>query len=147
MNTIVCNTLSGAVSEYADFNFHSITPKYAGDSSGLYELIGGTDEGRPIDADVHLPSTLRESTLKKSIKAAFFSMRGKGTALFTVHGPEAEQWTYDFPLRDSGQTRCIVGRGIRENYLGFSLKNTEGQYFTLDRVEIMASASKNRRTQ
>lgn len=56
-----------------------------------------------------------------------------------------EAWRYSFPLRASGQTRCPVGRGIRENYLGFGLSNPAGQAFTLDRVEILTAASKTRR--
>lgn len=61
-----------------------------------------------------------------------------------MHGAR-HSWAYSFPLRPSGQTRCQVGRGIRENYLGFSLGNPAGQAFSLDRVEILNLASKTRR--
>lgn len=144
MNTIVCNTLTGAVSEYDWPAFQSITPTHAGAATGLFALGGDTDVGLPIVADIRLPSTLRESTLKQSIQMAYLSMRGGGSACFTVHGAR-ENWRYQFPLRASGQTRCPVGRGIRENYLGFGLSNPAGQAFTLDRVEILTSASKTRR--
>ena len=144
MNTIVCNTLTGAVSEYDWPAWQSITPTHAGSASGLYAFGGDTDAGQPIVADIRLPTTLRESTLQQSIQLAYLSMHGCGSACFSVHGAR-ESWRYSFPLRASGQTRCPVGRGIRENYLGFGLSNPAGQPFTLDRVEVLTSASKTRR--
>ena len=145
MNTIVCNTLTGAVSEYTRHDFQSITPTHGGAASGLYRLgQGDTDDGLPIVSEIRLPATLRESTLKQSIQMAYLSMRGAGCAEFAVRGP-GQPWRYSFPLRDSGQTRCIVGKGIRENYLGFAIRNPAGQAFALDRVEILTAASKTRR--
>ncbi len=145
MNTIVCNTISGAVSEYTRHDFHAITPTHAGAATGLYALGGDTDDGLPIVSTIRLPSTLRESTLKKSLGSVYLSMRGQGEAQLTVFGPDAAQWTYPFPLRDSGQTRCKPGGGIRENYLGFGLTTPQGQAFTLDRVEVLLLESKTRR--
>ncbi len=144
MNTIVCNTLNGAVSEYTRHAFQSITPTHAGDATGLFALGGDTDAGLPIVASIKLPPTLRESTLKKHIGMVYLSMEGQGTADLTVFG-KTEDWTYEFPLRDSGQTRCKPGGGIRENYLGFGLATPQGQAFTLDRVEVLLLESKNRR--
>lgn len=143
MNTIVCNTLTGAVSEYDWPAFQSITPTHAGDAAGLFELVGDTDNGQPIVSTIGLPPTLRESTLKHYLRMAYFSMLGSGEAEFTVLG-RPSSWTYTFGLRASGQTRCEVGRGIRENYLGFEIK-TRGQAFSLDRIEIMDVESKTRR--
>ena len=143
-DTIILNTLTGAVSEYTRHAFQSITPTHAGSATGLYEFGGDTDDALPIVAHIQLPGTLRESTLKKAIKMAYISMRGAGSARFTVHGAQ-QSWSYDFPVRPSGQSRCPVGKGIRENYLGFSLSNPDGQAFTVDRVEIMDAPSNTRR--
>lgn len=144
MTAIICNTLTGAVSEYTRHDFQSVTPTHGGNAMGLYAFGGDTDGGTPIVSDIRLPATLRESTLKQSIQMVYLSMTGAGSARFTVHGAK-QSWGYDFPLRMSDQTRCPVGRGIRENYLGFSLSNPYGQTFTLDRVEVLTSASNNRR--
>ena len=144
MNTIVCNTLTGAVSEYTRHAFQSITPTHAGDATGLFALGGDTDAGLPIVASIKLPPTLRDSTLKKHIGMVYLSMEGQGAADLTVFG-KTEDWTYQFPLRDSGQTRCKPGGGIRENYLGFGLTTPQGQAFTLDRVEVLLLESKTRR--
>lgn len=144
MNAIVCNTLNGAVSEYTHFGFQSITPTHGGSATGLYEFVGDTDDGVPIVAVLNLPPTLRDTTLKKFMDMAYLSMRGAGTAEFTVFGVP-DNWAYSFALRDSGQTRCVVGKGIRENYLGFGIRTPSGQAFTLDRVEIVTRNSSTRR--
>lgn len=144
MNAIVCNTITGAVSEYTRHMFQSVTPTHAGSATGLYAFGGDTDDGLPIVADIRLPSTLRGSTLKKHLDMVYLSMTGTGSAQLTVFG-KTENWAYQFPLRDSGQTRCKPGGGIRENYLGFGLTTPQGQAFTLDRVEVLLLESKNRR--
>ena len=112
MNTITLNTLTGAVSEYTRHAFQSVTPTHGGNATGLYAFGGDTDDGLPIVAHIQLPGTLRESTLKKAIKMAYISMRGAGSARFTVHGAQ-QSWGYDFPVRPSGQSRCQVARASR----------------------------------
>jgi hypothetical protein len=144
MNTIVCNTLTGAVSEYTNHAFQSVTPTHAGSHSGLYAFGGDTDIGLPIISDIVLPATLRDNTLKKRLGMVYLSMTGTDSAMLTVFG-KTEDWSYSFPLRPSGQTRCQVGKGIRENYLGFGLSTPQGQAFTLDRVEVLLYESKTRR--
>lgn len=144
MNTIVCNTLSGAVSEYTRHDFQSITPTHAGSATGLYEFGGDTDNGLPIVSSIRLPATLRDNTLKMNMDTVYLSMAGEGKAQVAVFG-KAGDWTYPVLLRPSGQTRCQVGRGIRENYLGFGVSNPDGQPFTLDRVEVLMRKSNTRR--
>lgn len=141
---IICNTLTGAVSEYTRHDFHAITPTHGGSATGLFEFGGDTDNGLPVVADIRLPATLRGSTLKKHLSTAYLAMTGKGGAKFTVFG-KTQDWAYLFTLRTSGQTRCSVGRGIRENYLGFGLSNPDGHAFTLDRVEVLTHESTTRR--
>lgn len=144
MNTIVCNTLSGAVSEYTRHDFDSFTATHCAGVDGLFTFGGDNDAGLPIATELRLPATLRENTLKQQIAMVYLSMRGQGEARFTVFGP-GQRWSYPFPLRESDQTRCPVGKGIRENYLGFGLSTPNGQAFTLDRVEVMSVKSKTRR--
>ena len=69
-----------------------------------------------------------------------------GRGLFLEVRPNGRKaWRYRFALRDSEQTRCPVGRGIRENYMGFGLSTPDGQAFCLDRIEVMTAKSKTRR--
>ena len=144
LNMIILNTLSRAVSEYSDQGFQSITPTHAGSVMGLYEFGGDLDIDRPVVADVRLPATLRDSTLKKHIRAIYVSVKSSGNFDVNVFG-NTQKWKYAMPVRSSGQSRCIVGKGIRENYLGFGLTTPQGQAFTLDRVEVLLLESKTRR--
>lgn len=144
MTTILLNTITGAVSEY-DTAFHSITPTHAGDAAGLFAFGGDSDAGAPIVADAQTPKTIQASTLKKSLEAAYLSMRGTGSAEVRVIG-QAQQWAYPFAVQADGVSRCKLGRGIRESYLGFGFSNPGGEYFQIDRIEIVMSGSKNRRS-
>lgn len=145
MKTIVCNTITGAVSEYTRHTFQSLTPTHGGSASGLFALDGDTDDGLPIVAEINLPATLRDDTLKAAMEVVYLSMHGDGSAELIVFG-NTESWSYPFYLRESGQTRCKVGRGIKENYLGIGIQTPDGQAFRLDRAEVRFNKSKNRRT-
>lgn len=144
MTAIVMNTLSGAVSEYSRFGFHSITPTHGGSAAGLFVFGGDVDVDLPIVSLVKMPVMLRESTLKKSMDTIYFSMKGSGDFQASVFG-ESQSWSYSFQGRPAGQTRCVIGRGIRENYLGFGFSNPGGQTFAIDRIEVLMRESKNRR--
>ena len=145
MNTIVCNTLNGAVSEYTRHDFQSITPTHAGSATGLYAFGGDTDDGLPIVANIRLPRALRDTTLKKFPTLVWLSMKGAGSANLTVYG-EQHEWSYSFQMQPrTGQTRCQVGRGIRENYYSLGISTPGGQAFSLDRVEVQHVESRSRR--
>lgn len=145
MNTIVMNTLGGAVSEYEDFDFQSLTPTRAGSTLGLYSLEGNLDVIAPIVATIETGLTDQSDQHKKRQREAFVSVRGATTGEFSVVTSTA---TYKYALisRSTGVLRATTGRGIRESYLGYKYRNTGGRAFTLDRIEIPTEKSQNRRT-
>ena len=71
-------------------------------------------------------------------------MKGLGNGELTVYG-ENNQYTYTFPIRAAGESRCLTGRGIRENYLAFGFRNINGAAFRLDRIEALTAQSTSRR--
>jgi len=144
MNTIVLNTLTGAVSEYTSFAFHAVTPTHAGNATGLFAFGGNLDIDQPIVSDIRTAKRLVSSTLKKHMELVYFAMQGTGASEMTVFG-KAGQWSYAFPVRSSGESRAVPGRGIRENYLGFGYRNPAGDAFRIDRIEVLTNESKNRR--
>ncbi len=144
MNTIICNTLTGAVSEYTNFAFHAVTPTHAGSATGLFAFGSDLDIDQPIVSDIRTAKKLVSSTLKKHMELVYFAMQGSGTSELTVFG-RAGQWSYAFPVRASGESRAVPGRGIRENYLGFGYRNPAGDAFRIDRIEVLTNESKNRR--
>lgn len=141
---IVMNTLTGAVSEYTNYAFDSLTNTLAGDATGLYTLGGDTDNGTEIVSEVVTGKTLWGSSLKKRLDHVYFSMKGEGSGELIVRG-EADDYRYVFPVRASGQSRSVPGKGIRENYLAFGFSNPDGEDFTLDRIEVVVAQSKSRR--
>lgn len=141
---IVMNTLTGAVSEYDNFQFQSITPTLAGSATGLFALGGDTDLGLPIVSHVLTGKTLFGPSVKKFLDLIYFSLLGSGTSSLIIQGAVAA-YVYTFPVRAPGESRARPGRGIRENYLAFGYSNTDGADFRLDRIEVLVNASQNRR--
>ena len=140
---IVMNTLTGAVSEY-DWTFQSITPTHAGSATGLFSLGGDLDGTAKIIPEITTAKPLWEDSLKSHMKMVYFSVTGEGDGELIVQGKN-DEWRYDFPLRDSGQSRCQPGLGIRENYLALGFSKPDGEQFTLDRIEAIDAKSTTRR--
>lgn len=144
MNTIVMNTLTGAVTEY-DFAFQSLTPTHGASVNGLYVLGGNTDAGNAILATITTGKTQRGSSLKQVPQAVYFAMKGSGDSTLHVHG-EHDSYAYLFSVLAGGESRAKPGRGIRENYLAYGYSNTDGADFQIDKIEVLVAESKNRRT-
>lgn len=144
MNTIVLNTLNGAVTEYDAFAFQSLTPTHGGTATGLYALGGDTDDGEPILARIQTGRVQWGTSLKKFADDVYFAVKSAGELRLHVAG-EAASWSYDFVVRASGQSRAVPGRGIKENYLSFGLSNPDGQGFQLNKIEVGIPTSENRR--
>lgn len=144
MNAIVMNTKLAAVTEYDRFNFHALTPTHGGTATGLFKLEGNTDDELPIEAKFSTGISEWGSSLKKYPDIVYFAMKGAGTARMTVSG-ENSTYQYTFPVRSTGQSRCLTGRGIRENYFGITFANLEGANFRIDRIEAVSIQSVSRR--
>lgn len=144
MNAIVMNTQTGAISEYTNFEFHAITPTHAGSATGLFLLGGDLDLTAPIVANVVTGKPLWGRSLKKLVDMVYFSIKGSGESQLTMYG-ETEQYSYDFPIRASGESRAKPGRGFRENYFAIGYSNVDGSYFELDQIEVLDTQSISRR--
>lgn len=146
MTAIVLNTLNGAVTEYSNFDFDSITPSHAGATSGLYVLGGDTDAGAKIVARVVTPKKEWGSPMKKFVDLIKLGLKGTGNLTALVLG-EKTAYQYNFPVKSGGESRAKPGRGIRENYLAFGVTNPAGQDFQIDRIEALLGQSNTRSTQ
>lgn len=146
MNTIVLNTMNGAVTEYEGLGFQSITPTHAGSATGMYALGGNTDAGQPIVATFKTGKGLWGSSLKKFVDLIFLSIKSSGTCRCLIDG-ETTPYGFSFLVDARGQSRCKTGRGIKENYMAFGFTNPSGQDFQIDRFEVNVTPSKARRTQ
>lgn len=146
MNTIVMNTLNGAVTEYSRFAFQSITPRLAGSALGLFALGGDTDADEPIIGRIDTGARDWGGIELKQIAAAYFSLRQtSGQAIFAVGVEDGSVYPYPIVLRAKGVSRADPGRGIRENFLSFGFEVPGGQAFVLSGIEVDIRASKTRR--
>jgi hypothetical protein len=145
MSAIVCNTLTGAVSEYTNFAFHGITPTHAGSATGLFLLGGDTDLAELIVSRVQTGQTAWKSGMKKTPGTCFFGLQSEGDFEMFVHDGDNE-WSYQFTAPGDGSARASPGRGLRSNYFSFGLSNADGQAFELDYIHAELFDSKTRRT-
>ena len=144
MNTIVMNTLNGAVTEYTGFGFQSITPTHAGSATGLFALGGNLDVDAAIVSLVKTGKPSQNESHKKFIDKVFLGVKGTGAFRLTVHG-ETTNYVYTSSPAPDGVARVQPGRGIRETYLAYGFSNPDGQSFRLDYVEALQSTSISRR--
>ena len=146
MNTIVMNTLNGAVTEYSRFAFQSITPNLAGSALGLFALGGDTDAGEPIVGRIDTGARDWGTTHLKQVAVAYFSLRQtSGEAVFRVGVEGGRSYPYPVVLRGKGVSRAEPGRGIRENFLSFGFEVPGGQAFVLSGIDVDIRSSQTRR--
>lgn len=149
MTAIVMNTLTGAVTEYAGFDFHGITPGHAGNALGLYALGGDTDAGQPIDAYVLGGDQQPGGATKARPECVWFSLPvGQGAGKLVVKagtGAAATMYEYPVTVLPDGRSRGVPGRGLREAFAAVGYKNQAGADFQLDSIEAAFAASKTRR--
>ncbi len=143
-NAIVVNTLTGAVSEYSNFAFQSITPTHAGSSGGLFTLGGNLDDAAPIVATVTTGKTQWGTAMLKFISLVYLAVRGSGTSSVTVTGDTAS-YKYTMPVNPAGESRVVPGKGIKESFISISYSNDDGSDFLLDRIEFETPRSTTRR--
>lgn len=146
MTAIVFNLQSHAATEY-DWDLTSLTSRHATSAQGLLSVGGDTDAGRPIAALATTPVGQHKSSLKKSVQMLYVS-----TPLAAVQGLEAlvelptgQRYAYPLQSQATGVARAQPGRGIRENYLGFGVRNVAGADFEIERIEVQTHASATRR--
>ena len=141
--TIVMNTKTGAVSEHA-VPFAQVTAGFAASVSGLFALGGNADASASIPSTLETPKVvLQDATQRNLVSDAYMAIDGAGHGAFTVVGKSA-QWAYQFAVLASGVSRIPLGRGIKENYLGFRYQNTAGADFNIERIEVRTFKAQRR---
>ena len=146
MNTIVVNLKNGAVTEYTNHDFDSLTPTHAGSALGLYAFGGNKDVTAPIVATFKTGKSLWGSSLKKFVDLVFLAITTPSAGKVLVDGQNTP-YGFSFVVDPGGESRCKTGRGIKENYLAFGYTNPNGADFKIDRMEVNVTPSKARRTQ
>lgn len=145
--TWAMNTRTGAVTEYSNFAFNSFARngnKYlAASSTGLYELLGDTDAGTNIIAQIKSGFAQWTGSRFTMFKAAYLGVRGTGDFVLKIVTGDDKTYNYAVSARDMRSTRVNVGKGLRARYFAFELIST-GQDFDLESVEFVPIAGDRR---
>lgn len=141
------NTRSGAVTEYSNFTFNSFARfgnVYVGATpTGLYELIGDSDDGTEIVAQIKSGFAQWGGSKFTMFKAAYLGVRGGGEYVLKLTTGDGHTYVYSVNARDMRSTRVHVGKGIRTRYFAFELIST-GQDFDLDNIEFVPLITQRR---
>lgn len=106
-----------------------------------------TDAGRPIAAQATSPVSQHKSSLIKGLAMVYVSTpREQVQGLdVLVELPSGQCYAYPLQMQSHGVARAQPGRGIRESYLGFGVRNVAGADFEIERIEVQTHASATRR--
>ena len=142
------NLATGAVTEYKNFAFENVLrfgDRFFGvQNDGIYELTGDTDNGEPIIAKVR---TFYTDFGKTNIKRVPFVYVVGETGTDLQIGFTADKGVeYEYPVglvsTQGVQTgRARAGLGVKGTYYNFSITNTEGQAFQIDRLEAIVDST------
>lgn len=145
--TWVMNTRTAAVSEYRNYAFNSfarIGNVYVGASdTGLYELLGNTDDGAGIVATIRSGFAQWAGTHLHSFKAAYLAVRGSGDFVLRVITPDGKTYNYTVTAQSMKAVKVNMGKGLRSRYFAFELIST-GQDFDLESLEFVPLVAQRR---
>ena len=142
------NITTGAVTRYEDFAFDNVLrfgDRFFGvRPDGVYELSGDTDNGEPIVAQVKTFNTDFGKTNLKRVP--FVYVVGEAGTDLQVGFAADKKPAINYPVGLVSEHGVKVGRakaglGLKGVYYSFTLANTEGQDFQIDRLEAIVDAT------
>lgn len=141
------NTRSGAVTEYTNYAFNSfarIGDDYFGASStGLYQLIGDTDAGTNIIAELKSGYAQWGNSNFSMFKGMYLGVRGEGEWVIKLITGDGNTYNYAVSTRNQRTTKVHMGKGLRARYWAFDMISS-GQDFDLDTIEFVPIAAQRR---
>jgi hypothetical protein len=144
MTTIVFHGSSLGVTEY-DAAFTGLAGDFEATNEGVFHVEGDDDAGAPINALVTLGINTEHSALKRVPMSAYVQADSASVLQAVVRTPAGVDYPYPQTFQSGRTRRFIFGRGIRDSYLGFTLRNPDGAAFRIDRVEINTRDSAQRK--
>lgn len=139
------NLSNMAVTQFCNYSFNSFCKigesYYGANDSGIFELTGNDDNGTNIDAFFELIVSDFGISNMKRIRSAYVGGESEGRLTFTLKDNEANQRTYSFNL-DTGSKQSSgkidIGRDGQGRYWQVRIDNTNGVYFAVDFIELVA---------
>lgn len=143
--TLNINLSSMAVTQYCEYDFNSfckIGNKYFGASeSGIFELTGDDDAGTDIDAFFELIVSDWGISNVKRIRTAYIGGEADGALKLTLKDDEDNLRVYTINLTSGSKqssAKVSIGRDGVGRYWQIRIDNTNGGYFAIDFIEVLA---------
>lgn len=143
-STIAFHSERQAISTYSNFPFNSFA-KFNGHyigagTSGLFELVGATDDGVAIDAVLRTGITDFGSPFMKSHSDVYMNYRTDGSMVVRVIVNDTT--TYPYPVPTTSQpglhsVRVPVDRGLIARNLQYEIANVNGASFSIGSLEVV----------
>jgi hypothetical protein len=131
-----------AATTYSNWGITSASGSYGTKADGIYTLEG---DGA-VTSYVNLGKQNFGVENLKHLPSCYLSVASEAPMMLRVTTPSGDE--YDYPARNSDENlvvqRVDVGKGLRENYYGLKVYNTEGSDFTLASVSFAPVASSRR---
>jgi hypothetical protein len=144
---IVMHLFGHAVTEYKNFNFNSLAhfkEHFLGaNENGLFILGGKDDLGVPIQADIRTGiHDLASDGVIKLPKEAWIGYRTNGQLELDIEVDENKApypYTFDKTSQRITEARSTLGKGLKERFYTFILKNISGSDFDLESLRILGN--------
>lgn len=149
MNTLVMNLDNLAVTEYTS-QLTGISGDYEAMADGVF-LVGGIRDVNAANTSAKIVSSfsfglaLTESARQRRAKYLYLHGTGGVDMTTTVTDGKANAYTYTAVQRHGRAARFVLGGGLRDNYLKFSVTNPGTEALSIDRLEFETPESTNRR--
>lgn len=142
---ISMNTEVQALTTYSSFDYNSMTRfgarYFAASANGVFELVGDTDDGAQIDAQVSFGVTDFGSSFMKGLDRMYVGVRSVTPMNVEVKLEEKTAYQYVLDARPDERMdtqRVKTGKGLEGRYWQFTLRNTLGGDFQLDVVDVQS---------
>ena len=143
MTTIAFNLQSHAATEY-DWQFTSLSGRYATGAEGLLALGGDTDAGAAIKAKIRLGMTDMGTRKMKRLPEVFMGYTGDGRLVLRViyvDDKSGEKVGADYlmkprPAGSKRESRFEPGKGLVAVDYDFELENIDGADFSVTNIEF-----------
>jgi hypothetical protein len=149
MSTIVFHSSSLGVTEYPAA-FTGLAGDFEALADGVFLVGGETDAAIAPPAAAIVSSfsfgpAATEEGRKQVPRYAYIHAQTEAVMNCVVTDSQGNAYSYDALALSQRVQRIVLGRGIRDNYLGFALSNPNGESFRIDHLETVIDESKQRK--
>lgn len=149
MSTIVFHSSSLGVTEYSGV-YTGLAGDFEALADGVYQVGGAFDATIavatvPILSGFSMGPASTEKSTKQVPRYAYVQANTASVLRCTVTDSQGNAYPYDAAFVSQRMQRFVLGRGIRDNYLGFAFSNPDALPFRIDSIETVTNQSKQRK--